>query len=92
VETRSKVTIAACDVTDKESLAGLLSSLPTEHRLTAVVHAAGISGRFAPATEVDAAEFAEVVAAKVAGAIHLDTLLEGHQLDAFVLMSSIAGV
>ncbi|HEX5348662.1 MAG TPA: type I polyketide synthase [Pseudonocardiaceae bacterium] len=87
-----QVTIAACDVTDEESLAGLLSSLPTEHRLTAVVHAAGISGRFAPLTEVDAAEFAEVVAAKVAGAIHLDTLLEGHQLDAFVLMSSIAGV
>ncbi|MGA9310328.1 MAG: type I polyketide synthase [Pseudonocardiaceae bacterium] len=88
----TKVTVAACDVTDKESLAGLLSSLPTEHRLTAVVHAAGISGRFVPLTEVDAAEFAEVVAAKVAGAIHLDTLLEGHQLDAFVLISSIAGV
>jgi acyl carrier protein len=57
-----------------------------------VVHAAGISGRFAPLTEVDAAEFAEVVAAKVTGAIHLDTLLEGQPLDAFVLISSIAGV
>ena len=88
----TQVTVAACDVADKESLAGLLSSLPTEHALTAVVHAAGISGRFAALTEVDAAEFAEVVAAKVAGAIHLELLLEGHPLDAFVLISSIAGV
>jgi acyl transferase domain-containing protein/thioesterase domain-containing protein/acyl carrier protein len=88
----TQVTVAACDVADKKSLAGLLSSLPTEHALTAVVHAAGISGRFAALTEVDAAEFAEVVSAKVAGAIHLDLLLEGHPLDAFVLISSIAGV
>ena len=88
----TQVTVAACDVTDKESMAELLSSLPTEHRLTAVVHAAGISGRFAPLTDVDTAEFAEVIAAKVAGAIHLDTLLDGQPLDAFVLISSIAGV
>ncbi len=88
----TQVTVAACDVTDKDSVARLLGALPAKHRLTAVVHAAGISGRFAPLTEVGAPEFAEVVSAKVAGAIHLDDLLAGHPLDAFVLISSISGV
>ncbi len=55
----TQVTVAACDVTDKDSVARLLGALPAKHRLTAVVHAAGISGRFAPLTEVGAPEFAE---------------------------------
>ncbi|MGH3925262.1 MAG: alpha/beta fold hydrolase, partial [Pseudonocardiaceae bacterium] len=41
---------------------------------------------------VSPTEFAEVIAAKVAGALHLDSLLADHPLEAFVLMSSVAGV
>ncbi|MGH3826040.1 MAG: type I polyketide synthase, partial [Pseudonocardiaceae bacterium] len=86
------VTVASCDVADRASLAQLLAALPAEPPLTAVVHAAGTSGGFTPLTEVSVAEFDDVVTAKVAGAVHLDALLAGYSLDAFVLVSSIAGV
>ncbi|WP_432445699.1 KR domain-containing protein [Streptomyces rapamycinicus] len=37
----ARVRIAACDVADRDALAGLLSSLPEDAPLTAVVHSAG---------------------------------------------------
>ncbi|MER8184508.1 type I polyketide synthase [Kitasatospora sp. NPDC094015] len=86
----AEVTVVACDVADRAALAAVLAPLAGE--LTAVVHAAGISGRFVPFTETEPAEFAEVVRAKVAGAVHLDELLAGVPLDAFVTFASIAGV
>ncbi|WP_323186796.1 SDR family NAD(P)-dependent oxidoreductase [Streptomyces sp. NBC_00878] len=84
----AKVTIAACDVAHRDSVVGLLASLPGP--VTAVVHAAGVSGGFTPAMDLSADEFADVVAAKTTGAAVLHELLE--DLDAFVLFSSIAGV
>lgn len=86
------VTVAACDVTDRAELAQLITSVTAERPLTTVVHAAGTSGRFAALTEISHREFAEVVAAKVAGALHLHALLEDHPLHAFVLISSISGI
>ncbi|WPB93150.1 type I polyketide synthase [Streptomyces malaysiensis] len=90
----ARVTVAACDVTDRDALAGLLDRVRDEHPdhpLTAVVHTAG-AGQFAPLAETTPADMADVVAAKVAGAAHLDALLGDTELDAFVLFSSIAGV
>ncbi|CAM5606397.1 Polyketide synthase OS=Streptomyces antimycoticus OX=68175 GN=SANT12839_037360 PE=4 SV=1 [Streptomyces antimycoticus] len=89
-----RVTVAACDVTDRDAVAGLLARMRDEHPghpLTAVVHTAGV-GQFAPLAETTPAEVADVVAAKVAGAAHLDALLGDTELDAFVLFSSIAAV
>ncbi|EFL26025.1 modular polyketide synthase [Streptomyces himastatinicus ATCC 53653] len=90
----ARVTVAACDVTDREAVAGLLARIRDEHPdhpLTAVVHTAG-AGQFAPLADTAPADVADVVAAKVAGANHLDALLADTDLDAFVLFSSIAGV
>jgi acyl transferase domain-containing protein/acyl carrier protein len=86
------VTVAACDVGDPESVAGLLRSLP--ERVTSVVHAAGVVGRIAPLTDTDLAEVAEVVAGKVTGAMALDAACSSAAapLDAFVLFSSVAGM
>ncbi len=82
------VTIAACDVAERKAVEALLDSL--DHPPLAVVHAAGLpqSGTLA---ETGLAEFEDVLAAKVAGAAHLDALL-GDDLEAFVLFSSNSGV
>ncbi|MFI9802959.1 type I polyketide synthase [Streptomyces sp. NPDC052301] len=82
-----RVTVAACDVADREALAALLA----EHPVDAVVHAAGV-GDHVMIEDSDPAGFADTVAAKAAGATHLDDLLAGQELDAFVMFSSGAGI
>ncbi|MBB5101295.1 pimaricinolide synthase PimS1 [Streptomyces spectabilis] len=91
VELGARVTFAACDMTDRESVAALLAGVPA---LDAVVHAAGIE-RSALLTDLDPSDlggFADVLAAKAVGARHLHELLGDTPLDAFVLFSSISGV
>ncbi|MBE1502211.1 acyl transferase domain-containing protein/D-arabinose 1-dehydrogenase-like Zn-dependent alcohol dehydrogenase/acyl carrier protein [Amycolatopsis lexingtonensis] len=83
------VTIAACDVADRTALAEVLDGIRDD--LTAVVHAAGTGGA-TPLEDTDLTPFADILAAKVAGAENLDALLGDTELDAFVLFSSIAGV
>jgi acyl transferase domain-containing protein len=83
----ARVTVAACDVSDRESVRSLLDSLADEP-LTAVLHAAGLPQRIAPLSDLTLGEIAEVAAAKAAGARHLDELLGDRPLDAFVLFSS----
>ncbi|MGP4002429.1 type I polyketide synthase, partial [Streptomyces sp. 8N706] len=90
-ELGARVTIAACDTADRAALAALLDSVPEEHPLTGVVHAAGV-GQAAALTDTPLADAAQAMAAKLLGAAHLDSLLEGHDLDFFILVSSIAGV
>ncbi|WP_425580099.1 type I polyketide synthase, partial [Streptomyces iranensis] len=86
-----RVTVAACDVADREQLAAVLDAVPEELPLTAVVHAAGANGT-GPLAETGLADAAAVVSGKVAGAVNLDELLGDRELDAFVVFSSIAGV
>ncbi|MEU1455439.1 type I polyketide synthase, partial [Streptomyces avermitilis] len=86
-ELGARVTLAVCDVADRDALAALLA----EHTFTSVFHAAGVE-QFAPFDELTPADFARTVAAKAHGAAHLDELLGDRELEAFVLFSSIAGV
>ncbi len=83
----AKVTVAACDVSDRDALRELLEELPP---VNAVVHTAGAVDVERPITAVTLADFAELAEAKVRGARNLDELCEN--LDAFVLFSSGAGV
>ncbi|MEY7974351.1 beta-ketoacyl reductase, partial [Saccharomonospora xinjiangensis] len=85
------VTVAACDVADRDSVARVLADIPADTPLTAVVHAAGVS-HSAPLADCDPAEFAAVISAKAEGARVLDELLGDRPLDAFVLFSSGASV
>ncbi|MGV5039253.1 SDR family NAD(P)-dependent oxidoreductase, partial [Streptomyces sp. NRAIS4] len=80
-------TVVACDAADRDALRALLA----EHPVNAVVHAAGI-GDHVMIEDSDPAAFAGTVAAKAAGATHLDELLAGQELDAFVMFSSGAGI
>ncbi len=86
----AEVRIEACDVSDREQLAALLGSVPDEHSLGAVVHAAGVldDGLIDALTSE---RLDGVLRAKVDAAWHLHELTADVDLDAFVLFSSAAG-
>ncbi|MGP3690374.1 SDR family NAD(P)-dependent oxidoreductase [Streptomyces sp. IBSNAI002] len=90
-ELGAAVTVAACDISDRDALAGVLAAVPPEHPLTAVVHAAGTLAD-AVLTGLTPERCDEVLAAKADGAWHLHTLTRHEDLAAFVLFSSVAGV
>ncbi|WP_162600236.1 type I polyketide synthase [Streptomyces sp. CS131] len=87
----SRVTLAACDVTDRAALTGVLAGIPEGLPLTAVVHAAG-TVEDGVISSLTPDRVADVVHARLAAARHLDELTAGHELDAFVLYTSFAGV
>ena len=89
-ELGAQVRVAACDVSDREQLAELLASIPSEYPLGAVVHAAGVldDGVIEGLTpeRVD-----RVLAPKVDAALHLHELTKHLDLWGFVMFSSLAG-
>ncbi|RSS26733.1 SDR family NAD(P)-dependent oxidoreductase, partial [Streptomyces sp. WAC05858] len=86
----ARVTVAACDVADRDALAELLASIPAEFPLTAVVHAAGVLDDGLVDT-LDAERLERVVRAKATSAQNLHELTRDLDLSAFVLFSSFAG-
>ncbi|MER8162974.1 beta-ketoacyl reductase, partial [Streptomyces sp. NPDC094472] len=86
----ARVTVAACDVADRDALAELLAGLPEELPLTAVVHAAGVLDD-GVLDSLTSERFASVLRAKADAARHLDELTRDLDLSAFVLFSSITG-
>ncbi|MFJ5105251.1 SDR family NAD(P)-dependent oxidoreductase [Streptomyces sp. NPDC088554] len=87
----AEVTLAACDVADRDALAAVLADVPEQWPLSAVIHTAS-STSYGPALAVEPQELADGMAAKAEGARNLDELTAGLDLDAFVLFSSGAAV
>ncbi|MFF3216102.1 SDR family NAD(P)-dependent oxidoreductase [Streptomyces sp. NPDC002886] len=90
-ESGADVRIAAVDMSDRDALSALLASVPAEHPLTSVVHAAGVIddglvGSLTP-DRVDT-----VMRPKVDAAWNLHELTRGHDLKAFVLFSSASTI
>ncbi|WP_443053082.1 type I polyketide synthase [Streptomyces sp. FXJ1.172] len=84
----ARVTVAACDVADKEAVRQLLRErVPSDAPLTAVVHTAavlddGVIDSLSPE------RMEQVLRVKVGGAVHLYELTRDTDLSAFVLFSS----
>ncbi|WP_326695905.1 type I polyketide synthase [Streptomyces sp. NBC_01754] len=88
-ELGAQVTVTACDVTDRNALAGVIAGVPAERPLAGIVHTAGIVDTEGLEQTTPEA-FAEVLRAKVDGTAHLDELTRELPLDLFVVFSSIA--
>ncbi|MFD5423400.1 SDR family NAD(P)-dependent oxidoreductase, partial [Streptomyces sp. NPDC127069] len=84
------VTVAACDAADRDALAALLTSVPADRPLTAVVHAAAVVAGGLVDTLTDE-DLDQVLRPKVDAALNLHELTRGLDLSAFVLFSSLAG-
>ncbi|WP_416975923.1 SDR family NAD(P)-dependent oxidoreductase, partial [Streptomyces sp. 4F14] len=84
----ARVTVEACDVADREALAGVLGRVPVECPLTAVVHAAGIGDEHVPVGQLEVGRLDGVLRAKAVSAWYLHELTAGLDLQAFVLFSS----
>ncbi|MFS7880294.1 SDR family NAD(P)-dependent oxidoreductase [Streptomyces asiaticus] len=87
----AQVLVRACDVGDRTELADLLATIPAQHPLTAVVHAAGVldDGVIQSMTPE---RLATSLRSKADGAWHLHELTRDLDLAAFVLYSSAAAV
>ncbi|MCX4852245.1 type I polyketide synthase [Streptomyces canus] len=85
----ARVTVAACDASDREALAGVLQAIPAEYPLRGVVHAAGVldDGML---EQMSAQRFDTVWGPKADGARHLHDLTRDLDLAFFVLFSSFA--
>ncbi|WP_158891513.1 type I polyketide synthase [Amycolatopsis anabasis] len=85
-----RVSVVACDMSDRDSVATLLDSVPADCPLTAVVHTAGVvADGILESLTPD--RIAEVMRPKVDAALHLHELTRHLDLFAFVLYSAMAG-
>ncbi|MER6168353.1 type I polyketide synthase [Streptomyces violaceorubidus] len=84
-------TVVTCDVADRDAVARLLEEIPAHTPLTAVFHTAGVLDD-GVIDSLGAGSLATVARPKALGARHLHELTLHHDLDAFVLFSSVAGV
>ncbi|MEO3755657.1 SDR family NAD(P)-dependent oxidoreductase, partial [Streptomyces sp. B6B3] len=87
----ARVTIAACDVADRDALAALLTAIPDRHPLTGVIHTAGVLDD-ATLRNLTPDSLDAVLRPKADAAWHLHDLTRDLPLTAFVLFSSMAAV
>ncbi|MEU1260428.1 type I polyketide synthase [Streptomyces chartreusis] len=87
----ARVTLAACDLTDRDEVRALIDGIPEDTPLTGVVHAAGIPANGVLA-DLTPRHLADALAAKARAADLLHELTADRDLGLFVLFASVTGV
>ena len=87
----AEVSVVACDVGDRDAVAGLLEQVPARYPLRGVFHAAGVLDD-AVIASLTPERIDTVLRSKVDGAWHLHELTRDLDLAAFVVFSSMAGI
>ncbi|MFJ7907013.1 type I polyketide synthase, partial [Kitasatospora sp. NPDC096204] len=90
-ESGAEVRAVACDTTDRDAVAALLTAVPTDHPLTAVIHTAGVLDD-GIITTLTPERLDTVLRPKIDAALHLHELTAHLPLTAFVLYSSVSGL
>ncbi|MDD5271871.1 MAG: SDR family NAD(P)-dependent oxidoreductase, partial [Methylovulum sp.] len=86
----AQVTYAQVDLADGAAVEAWAEAMAAKAKPNGIIHCAGIiKDRYL--AKKSATEFAQVLAAKVAGTVHLDQATRHLRLDFFVLFSSVAG-
>ncbi len=85
----TQTTVLACDASERDQLASAIESIPSQHPLSVVIHAAGMGG-YEAIGNITNEDLVATVEPKAHAAEHLDVLTAGLDLSAFVLFSSIA--
>ena len=86
-----EASVVACDVADRDQARGLIASIPTEHPLTSVIHAAGALAD-GLLESLSAEQVERVIRPKVDAALNLHELTKVLELSEFILFSSASGV
>ena len=87
----AEVSVVACDAADRQALAKVISDIPVQHPLSAVIHTAGVLDD-AVVTSLTPERVDAVLRAKVDAAWNLHELTRDANVSAFVMFSSMAGL
>ncbi|HXB87549.1 SDR family NAD(P)-dependent oxidoreductase, partial [Mycobacterium sp.] len=90
-EAGAEVSVVACDAADRQALAKVISDIPVQHPLSAVIHAAGVLDD-SVVTSLTPERVDAVLRAKVDAAWNLHELTRDANVSAFVMFSSMAGL
>ncbi|WP_335984223.1 type I polyketide synthase, partial [Streptomyces sp. CA2R106] len=84
----ARVSVVAGDVADRATMAGVFAAVPADLPLRSVFHTAGVLHEPTPVEAMPVGTLHDSLGAKAEGALLLDELTTGMELDAFVLFSS----